>query len=182
MASPSRTSSDGTEAWHVPDEFRPKPILRTLRAQGVDFVVIGGLAGMAHGSSYPTFDLDVAYGRDDPNLERLADALRALDAKLRGAPEDVPFQLDARTLRAGANFTFKTPHGSLDILGDPSGAPPYERLKADSTEEEIDGELVRVASLDHLIAMKEAAGRTKDKLMATEYRTLSDVLRAPSEE
>jgi hypothetical protein len=27
--------------------------------------------------------------------------------------------------------------------------------------------------------MKEASGRTKDKLMATEYRTLSDVLRAP---
>ena len=41
---------------------------------------------------------------------------------------------------------------------------------------------IRVASLDHLIAMKEAAGRTKDKLMATEYRTLSDVIRAPRSE
>jgi hypothetical protein len=27
--------------------------------------------------------------------------------------------------------------------------------------------------------MKEATGRTKDKLMATEYRDLSDELRAP---
>jgi len=36
-----------------------------------------------------------------------------------------------------------------------------------------------VASLDHLIAMKEAAGRPKDKLMATEYRGLSDLLRKP---
>jgi hypothetical protein len=27
--------------------------------------------------------------------------------------------------------------------------------------------------------MKEASGRTKDKLMATEYRVLSDELRAP---
>ena len=38
------------------------------------------------------------------------------------------------------------------------------------------------ASLDHLIAMKEAAGPTKDKLMATEYRVLSDELRAPKPE
>jgi hypothetical protein len=36
-----------------------------------------------------------------------------------------------------------------------------------------------VASLDHLIRMKEAAGRTKDKLMASEYRALSDALRRP---
>jgi hypothetical protein len=43
----------------------------------------------------------------------------------------------------------------------------------------VEGVLIRVASLDHLIAMKEAAGRTKDKLMATEYRAISDELRAP---
>jgi hypothetical protein len=46
---------------------------------------------------------------------------------------------------------------------------------------EIRGLEVRVASLEHLIAMKEAAGRTKDKLMATEYRGLSDLLRVPGE-
>jgi hypothetical protein len=35
-----------------------------------------------------------------------------------------------------------------------------------------------MASLDHLVAMKEATGRAKDKLMATEYRVLSDQVRA----
>jgi hypothetical protein len=166
----------------VSDEFRPVEILRALRMHDVDFVVIGGFAGIAHGSAYPTFDLDVAYSRDESNLEHLADALRNLAAKLRGAPADVRFQLDARTLGSGSNFTFTTPFGSLDVFGEPVGAPPYERLKADSSEEELDGERVRIASLDHLIAMKEAAGRTKDKLMATEYRVLSDLLRAPHDQ
>jgi hypothetical protein len=166
----------------MPAEFQPKPLLRSLIAHGVDFVVIGGLAGMARGSSYPSYDLDLAYARDRDNLERLATSLRELGATLRGAPAGLPFQLDAKSLSEGANFTFDTSFGPLDILGDPTGAPPYERLRDGAGERLlIEGEPVAVASLDHLIAMKEAAGRPKDLLMATEYRVLSDELRAPRE-
>lgn len=154
-----------------------------LLEHGVDFVLIGGLAGMARGSSYPSYDVDIAYARAKTNLERLASALNDLGATLRGAPRDLPFQLDARTSKAGAHFTFETRYGSLDILTDPDGAPPYEKLKAAAgAPAEVEGELIFVASLDHLIAMKEASGRTKDKLMATEYRVLSDELRAPKPE
>jgi predicted nucleotidyltransferase len=162
--------------------FDPFPALRALADAAVDFVVIGGVAGGAHGSSYPTYDLDVAYARDRENLEHLAEALRSLGARLRRGPTGVPFLLDARTLEAGPNFTFQTDMGDLDILGNAAGAPPYHRLRADATTVDVDGRKVRIASLDHLIAMKEASGRTKDKLMATEYRTLSDVLRAPCPE
>ena len=162
-----------------PTEFQPRPLLRALIEHRVDFVVIGGLAGMAHGSAYPSYDLDIAYARDRGNLERLAAALNELGAALRGVPPEVPFQLDASSLYQGSNFTFETQWGSLDILGDPTGAPPYPQLREAAGEVPIEGELVAVASLDHLIAMKEASGRTKDKLMATEYRVLSDELRAP---
>jgi hypothetical protein len=161
-------------------EFRPRQVLETLVAHRVDFVLIGGLAGVARGSAYPTFDVDLAYARDADNLERLAAALRELGATLRGAPADVPFLLDAETIARGAHFAFDTPFGGVDILTDPEGAPPYDRLVAGAGElAPIEGVLIRVASLDHLIAMKEAAGRTKDKLMATEYRAISDELRAP---
>jgi len=162
-------------------EFQPGPILHCLRRHGVDFVLIGGLAGMALGSSLPSFDVDVAYARDSDNLERLASALRELGATLRGAPPDLPFQLDAKTLANGAMFTFDTRFGSLDILSDPSGAPPYARLQESAQNMVVDDVAIRVASIDHLIAMKESTGRSKDRYMAEEYRVLSDELRAPKE-
>ncbi len=48
----------------------------------------------------------------------------------------------------------------------PAGAPAHERLKAEAVPIAVRGRTVRVASLDHLIAMKEAAGRPRDKVMA----------------
>jgi len=163
-----------------PEAFRPRPILETLVSHEVDFVLIGGMAGMARGSSFPSYDVDIAYARSRENLERLASALRELNATLRGAPPGLPFQLDAETLESGANFTFDTPYGSLDILSYIVGAPRYEALKkAGGDAVEVESVRIVVASLDHLIAMKEAAGHPKDKLMATEYRVLSDELRAP---
>jgi hypothetical protein len=153
--------------------------LHELATAEVDFVVIGGIAGGVHGSTYTTLDLDIAYARDRQNLERLARVLRELGAELRGAPPGLPFQPDARTLAAGSHFTFTTRHGDLDILSDPVGAPPYPELRRRGTRGRVHGSEVVVASLDHLIAMKEAAGRPKDKLMAMEYRKLSDAIRAP---
>jgi len=150
------------------------PLIVLLAEREVDFVLIGGAAGVVQGSSYPTYDVDVAYARDRPNLERLAGALELVGATLRGAPKDVPFILDAETLEKGGNFTFDTKLGALDVLAYADGSPSYERLRDEARIISLGGHDVRVASLDHLIRMKEAAGRTKDKLMATEYRILSD--------
>ena len=158
-------------------EFNPGPLLQALKSHEVDFVLIGGLAGIIRGSSYPTYDVDVAYERSTENFKRLAECLRELNATLRGAPKGLPFQVDARSLAAGQNFTFDTALGPLDILGDPAGAPAYTKLREDSTNEPVEGVTIAVASIDHLIAMKEAAGRPKDKLMATEYRVLADEIR-----
>ena len=162
------------------EQFDPVPLIEALSDGGVDFVLIGGLAGIAHGSAYPTYDVDVMYARDDENLERLATVLRDLGATLRGASPDLPFQLDARAIQEGGNFTFDTRNGPLDILAYPAGAPPFAELREASDKIELGGHTVRVASLNHMIAMKDAAARPKDQLMATEYRTLADERRSQS--
>lgn len=157
--------------------LQPEPLLQALDRQGVDFVLVGGLAGLAHGSSYPTFDLDIAYSRDRSNLRRLVDALREIGVTLRGAPADLPFQLEVETFANGANFTFDTEFGSFDVLGDIAGIKSYDELRQASQSEEVFGVQVRIASLDHLIAMKRAANRAKDQLMVMEYVELADEIR-----
>lgn len=156
-------------------------LLGPLVRNGVDFVIIGGMAGTALGSSYPSYDLDVAYARDRGNLERMVAVLVELGVSLRGAPADLPFQLDTRTLENGANFTFVTEHGDFDILADVGGVKSYDDLRAAAEVTEIAGFAVRVASIDHLISMKRAAGRTKDKLMLEEYIVIADEQRRAQE-
>jgi len=149
-------------------------LLGPLVTHGVDFVLIGGQAGISHGSSYPSYDLDVLYARDHDNVVRLVAALEEIGVRPRGAPKDPPFVLDARTIENGANFTFITPYGDFDVLADAAGMPSYQELKSAAIEREVFGHRVKVASLDHLIAMKKAAGRTKDKLMVEEYLVIAD--------
>jgi hypothetical protein len=115
-----------------------------------------------HGSALLTRDTDVMYDREAENVERLAVALAGLEVRLRGVPEDLPFKPDARTLRAGQNFTFDSKFGPLDLLGYADGAPSYDDLRDHAVRMEFGDREVLVASVDDLIAMKAAAGRSKD--------------------
>ncbi len=163
------------------DSLRLRPLLEALDRQGVDFVLVGGLAGLVHGSAYPTYDCDIAYSREPSNLKRLAAALEEIGVTLRGAPSDLPFRPDAQTLAKGANFTFETKFGSFDILGEVAGIKSYESLRSKSKVERVEGLEVRIAALEDLIAMKRAANRVKDRLMVLEYVELADLRRREQE-
>ena len=154
--------------------FDPLAGLGTLVRHDVRFVLIGGFAAALRGSPMMTGDVDICHARDLGNLERLAAALGELDARLRGAPTDAPFRLDASTLAAGDHFTFSTAAGPIDCLGTPAGTEGYADLDASASDEDLDGVVVRVASLDDLIRMKRAADRPQDRVAIEWLSALRD--------
>ena len=129
----------------------------------VEFLVIGGQAAVLLGSPLPTFDVDLCYRRAPKNLERLAIALRELHPTLRGAPPDLPFRLDAESLALGANFTFNTDQGSLDLLGWVEPIGTFEELFAHSEEVDLGDLKAHVIGLDDLITIKRHIRRPKDQ-------------------
>jgi hypothetical protein len=126
-----------------------------------------------------TGDIDICYAKDIENLERLASALKELKATLRGADDDVPFQLDAATLAAGDAFTFTTPQGPLDCLGTPAGTAGFGSLDADATSEGIGVTTIRACSLHALKRMKRASGRPKDLIALEWIRAIRDETEDP---
>lgn len=152
-------------------------ILRLLVERGVDFVVIGGIAAVLHGSARNTFDLDICFATDNANLDALGDVLLALGARLKGVDDDVPFAPDARTLRQVELLTLVTRLGELDVLARPAGAPTYRELRRNADRYDLGGFNVSVASIDDLIAMKEAAGRPKDLLDIEELEAIKRLRR-----
>lgn len=165
----------------VPRDFDPIRALQTLNRHKVEYVLIGGFAGKLLGSTILTVDIDICYARDRPNLERLAAALQELHAYLRGAPDSLPFRLDADTLQRGDSFAFVTDAGDLDILGTPPGTAGYEELARNATPLDLGEVTVQVAALEDLVAMKRASGRPRDRIHLEVLAALRDEIESQAD-
>ena len=146
-------------------ESVPGPILAALERHEVSFVLIGGLASVAHGSPIPTDDVDVTPEASRENLGRLSNALRELEAKVRaeGIDEGLPFSHDADSLAAVGVWNLTTPYGHLDISFVPTGTRGYPDLVEDAEPTQAYGVTVSIASLADIIRSKQAANRPKDQ-------------------
>lgn len=149
--------------------------LRLLTQHQVEFVIVGGVAISAHGSSYLTYDLDVAYARTPDNLKRLAAALAPYHPRPRDFPADLPFVWDEQTIKQGTTFTLTTDLGNIDLLGEVAGLGDYERVRGQSVVMNLFDLPCQVLSLDALIVAKRAAGRTKDLLVLPELEALREI-------
>ena len=163
--------------------FDPERMLSALADRDVRFILIGGMAAVLHGDVGVTVDIDVVPERSDENLERLAEALRDLDARIRteGEPEGLPFDCSAaffQNLPADTILNLTTEAGDLDLAFCPSGTEGFSDLRRDAVEIEAADRLhVFIASLEDVIRSKQAANREKDRLALPRLRRLLDRLR-----
>ena len=149
-------------------------LLRALGEAGVEFIVVGGVAAVAHGSARLTQDLDVVYSRSEVNIERLAAALVEHSPYLRGAPQGLPFRWDTETIHRGLNFTLTTDLGDLDLLGEIAGGGDYEDLRPHTVSLELFGMEVLCLDLEWLIRVKRAAGRPRDLEVLAELEAIQE--------
>ena len=153
-------------------------LLPALVHGGVEFILIGGVAAIIHGSARLTYDVDVVYARTSANFKHLAETLKPFSPYLRGAPPGLPFSLDERTLRNGLNFTLTSKLGDLDLLGEVTGGGGYPQLLPRSIEVRSFGVKFKCVDLLTLIKLKRAAGRPKDLESLAELETLLEEGRA----
>ena len=153
----------------VETPFDPAAMLAALHDADVRFVLIGGMAAVLHGDVGVTIDVDIAPAYDPDNLERLAVALTALDARIRAheVAEGLPFDRSGGFLRnAGpdAILNLATRAGALDVTFTPAGTGGYDDLKRDAVAMDATaGVSILVASLADVIRSKSAADREKDR-------------------
>jgi predicted nucleotidyltransferase len=138
-------------------------ILRLLRDSGVDFVIVGGVAGVLNGAPIHTLDLDIVHSRDAANVARLLTVLESLDAAFRLQPER-RIKPNASYVSGPGHLNLITRFGPLDVLGSIGRGLIYADLLPHSVEQDIGGGVrVRVLNLKTLIALKEDLGTEKDR-------------------
>jgi predicted nucleotidyltransferase len=149
-------------------------LLGALHDAGVDFILVGGVAAVAHGSARLTQDIDISYSRSEANLQRIVVALGPHEPYLCGAPPGLPFEWSVATLRAGLNVTLTTRAGDIDLLGEIVGGGTYEDLLSHTITVIVFGREILLLDLPWLIRVKRAAGRPKDLEVIAELEALRE--------
>lgn len=114
-------------------------LARRLSEEGVDHVIVGGVAIRAHGGNYVTEHLDICYSRTNDNLKKIASVLTPLSPRPRNFPGDLPHVFDRTTLQHGTDFTFETSIGDIDLSGEVKGFGSFDDLVTNSIKVDLDG-------------------------------------------
>lgn len=138
-------------------------LLQRLVDGHVDFVIVGGYAGVVHGCTYVTQDVDICCDFSPANLLALQKALSDLHPVHRMTPSRRPLELTAENAAQFKNLYLDTTLGRLDCLSTIQGVGDYQQVKSASEQIEIEGMRLRVLAIDALIESKQSMNRPRDR-------------------
>jgi len=128
--------------------------LRSLRSNGVEYLLVGGYAVGLYGYPRATADIDVWVRRTPENARRVVAAIRAFGFDVPALSPDLVMKPD-QVVRMGL------PPLRIEILTSVSGVE-FEECWPSREEMLLDGEPVFLPSLSDLRRNKAASGRPKD--------------------
>jgi hypothetical protein len=149
-----------------------KILINKLTESKVDFVLIGGLAASAYGSTYVTHDLDVCAVLTPENIEKLRVTLEDIHPQHRMMIPKKSFMEIPENLNGINNLYLSTDAGVLDLISTVVGVGDFTEVSKLAIEISIFGNKCKIISLDDLIKCKTTLKRPKDLLVATELEAI----------
>ena len=149
-----------------------KLALTVLAKHGVEYVLVGGAAVVAHGSTLMTQDLDILYRVSPENVHRLLSAFEELDAYVFNDSRKLRFEFEH--LNNHGHHLTETKAGRIDALGSigARGDIHYEHLLSDAVKLDVFGVQLLCISLEQLISVKRELGRPRDQAAVLELEAL----------
>jgi hypothetical protein len=136
-------------------------LVRLVQAD-VRFVVVGGLALGSWGVVRGTKDCDIVPDPMPENLDKLAHLASELGGHVQLGESLIGSEQSIAVLRGGERALITTRLGDLDVVQGLEGVPAYAELRARAIDVEMAGATIAICALEHLRAMKRAAGRPRD--------------------
>lgn len=130
-----------------------KRLVRALNEAGVEYLLIGGYALLAHGYQRATVDIDLLLPRGESAGERVRRALLVLPDRAARDLELHWFE-EGGTIRVADEFV-------VDLMFN-AGGETYASLKDHAVTIDFDGVLVRTLDLEGLLKTKTLSDRPKD--------------------
>ena len=152
-------------------------LLRRLIYGGVEFVVVGDLAAMAHGVRGLNQGLDIVAAFTPENMQRLLAALHDVRPCNAVSREFPAIHASAEELASWRNIYLVTDLGRLDVLGELPLIGGYAEAVVHAVWIEIFGGVCAILGLDDLIRIERSASRKNDQRVAAELEMIRERLR-----
>ncbi len=138
-------------------------LIKHMAKAKVGFVIVGGFAGVVHGCSYVTQDVDVCCDFSTDNLLRLQRAISDFHPIHRMTPNKQKLELTESNCSVFKNFYLDTDIGQLNCISFVDGVGDYQQVKQNSNLIEVEGVQLCVLSIDALVEAKKAMNRPHDR-------------------